>query len=240
MPERQKKFLSQLGIEAQVLSPAIMSALTSVKIVAVLNQQDISWIMVNNLTDAVAAISARKISKGCRPLIKIEIEPNSEIPKSIPKEVIAGVDAWTFPSHRLMSLYPEALQNRTVVIPEDFSLDWESISPKRDSKMLAWVGPLDGNIDRLKKAIQYIDDSDGYSFKVCGTGKARYVMEAVRKSRGMDHPERVEWIGENFNLAQVLSDVSGIIQAGLDINAVEYTAKAHGWEIITIEDSKNS
>ncbi len=234
LPGKFADELASRGVSTQRLSPTLLGAFTAVKIASALGKENIHCIHAYNLRDAMSAISGREISKGVKPKIVVEVAPNSAVPKSIPADICAGVDAWIFPSKRLLDLYPDNLKCKTLLPPVDLSIDWQKAKPNPSANHLCWVGALDGNIDRLKTAIQIVDDNEGLSLRVCGTGKARYVMEAVRKQRGMEHPERVEWLGENFDIAEVLSGASAIVQAGLDPCGTESQARGRGWQLLQV------
>lgn len=236
---RLREMLRIYDTLCQALSPTLLGAFTAVKIGSALGKEDFDCIHANNLKDAMAAISGRKISKGGQPKVVVEISPNTEIPKSIPADIRAAVDAWIFPSQRLRDRYPKDLKSPVVIPPANFELNWTDINPTTDQSQYAWIGNLDQNITRLKSAIEIIDRMAGEAkFRICGTGKARYVMDAVRKSRGMDHPERVEWLGENYELVKILPCVNSIIQAGQDPINAESEASARGWQLLIPQASQ--
>ncbi|MCC8117959.1 MAG: hypothetical protein LIP09_04305 [Bacteroidales bacterium] len=236
---RLREMLRNYDTLCQALSPTLLGAFTAVKIGSALGKEVFDCIHAYNLKDAMAAISGRKISKGGQPKVVVEISPNTEIPKSIPADIRAAVDAWVFPSQRLRDRYPKDLKNPVVIPPANFELNWSDINPTTDQSQYAWIGNLDQNITRLKSAIEIIDRMAGEAkFRICGTGKARYVMDAVRKSRGMDHPERVEWLGENYDLVKILPCVNSIIQAGQDPINAESEASARGWQLLIPQASQ--
>ncbi len=236
---RLREMLRNYDTLCQTLSPTLLGAFTAVKIGSALGKEDFDCIHAYNLKDAMAAISGRKISKGGQPKVVVEISPNTEIPKSIPADIRAAVDAWVFPSQRQRDRYPKDLKKPVVIPPANFELNWSDINPTTDQSQYAWIGNLDQNITRLKSAIEIIDRMAGEAkFRICGTGKARYVMDAVRKSRGMDHPERVEWLGENFDLVKILPCVNSIIQTGQDPIDAESEASARGWQLLIPQASQ--
>ncbi|MCM1225006.1 MAG: hypothetical protein NC548_62200 [Lachnospiraceae bacterium] len=184
------------------------------------------------IKDAMAAISARKIAKR-RPKVTMLILPNTNAPKGIPAEVREGVDKWIFPSERLRSLYPQGLKNAVVEPPLDKGFAGvPSVDEK--ARRYAWVGPIDGNTERLKKAIEWINSRpEECSLLVFGEGKAGNVMPAVRLARSIENSDRIAWMGKDFSPADCKTPLSAIIQAGLDPTPLENKLKSCGLPLLS-------
>lgn len=213
-----------------VITPSWLSPMTSMNVRYAIDSHPGHNITVFRLKDAMAAISARSISK-VSPQIIVRIPPNAKPPKGIPHDVSQGVDLWIFPTERLRNLYPQDLKNTKVEIPVDTRFKGK---PKHasDSKHYVWIGDIDGNTERLKKAIQWIDAQKDGSLMVYGTGKAQHVMPAVKLARAVSHPDRISWMGQPISETDCDTPICGILQAGLDPTPLENRFNAAGIPLI--------
>ncbi|MCM1452324.1 MAG: hypothetical protein NC102_08690 [Clostridium sp.] len=221
-----------------VVAPSWLSPFTAMSVRYAIDSHSDQEILAMRIKDAMASISARKIAKK-RPKITMLILPNSKAPKGVPAEVKEGVDKWIFPSERLRALYPHGLKNAIVEPPVDKGF---SAFPTIDEKArrYAWVGPIDGNTERLKKAIEWINSRpEECSLLVFGEGKAGNVMPAVRLARSIENPDRIAWMGQKFSPADCKTPFTAIIQAGLDPTPLENKLKSHGLPLINIYQSSN-
>lgn len=211
----------------QRISPSLLSPMTSMNVRYAIDSRDDDEVLAVRIADAMAAISARSIARR-KPRIVVRVLPNSEPPKGIPADVRQGVDCWLFPSERMRALYPADLKN-AIVDPEiDMEFDGK---PQHDpqARHYVWVGPIDGNTERLKTAINWVNalDEDA-SLAIYGEGKARNVMPAVKLARSIEHPDRVEWIGAAPTANNLDRPITAVLQAALDPTPLELRLQRDG------------
>lgn len=217
------------GIRCDEMQPSFLSVFTAMSIASEVDKKAYTIVEVSRIDDAMAAVSARKLAASHFSIVMVA-KANSAVPKSIANDVKNGVDGWIFQSERLKALYPEDLKNAAVIMPMAEKKIAHTL-PLIEARSLPahgrllWMGPLDGNTDRLKAAIEAVDAADGaLSLVVCGTGKARHTMPAVRLSRAVNERlgrEAIQWRGEEFSLEHEAEQSDGIIQAGLDPSELE-------------------
>lgn len=214
-----------------IVHPSWLSPLTSMQVRYAIDSRCDDEITAFRIKDAMAAISARSIAKR-KPKVTMRIMPNSKPPKGIPADVKAGVDRWIFPTGRLRDLYPSDLNGATVETIVDTAFDGKpSHSPQ--AAYYAWIGGIDGNTERLKKAIEWIDSQAGdCTLAVFGIGKARNVMPAVKLARSIFHPDRISWMGQPMTASHCDVPFTAVIQAGLDPTPLENRFAAEGIPLI--------
>ena len=215
------------GILVERISSSWLSAFTAAKIARAVDKSGCEIVEIYNLTDAMAAVSSRKIARS-RFAIVCSIPANTEAPKGIPTEIRRGVDAWAFTSQESAADFPSDLKNKTVIPATHFGIkelaELKSIAPRK----YLFVGPLT-DFDRLKQAIADTDCApDGTALRICGTGKARYVMAEVRHARGIEHPERIEWAGADYDLGNEITRADAVIKSHRDITDTEAYIMSRG------------
>lgn len=222
--EQELQLFNREGIATQSIRPAFLSAFTSMLIAGALKKSTPRAIVAFRIKDAQAAISARKLSEARDMKIVVQVTPNSPKPISIPSEVKNNVDLWIFPSQRLAALYPADI-TKTVLpmaLPEDFDTTADTCA-----NAFIWAAPIDGNTERLCLALRTIDNLPTLpqqpepSIAICGQGKARNTMPAVRAHRAMQHPARVKWLAEGYNLHDLCKGSAGILQGAPDATPIE-------------------
>jgi len=203
-----------------IVRPSCLSPLTSMIVRYAIDSRPDNEIVVFRIKDAMAAISARTIAKR-KPMITMRILPNSKPPKGIPSDVRAGVDRWIFPSKRMRGLYPADLKDACIETMVDTGFDGEPIHDPT-AKYYVWIGGIDGNTERLKKAIKWIDSRpEDCTLAVFGVGKARNVMPAVQLARAIEHPDRITWMGQPMTAQHCNTPITAVIQAGPDPSPLE-------------------
>ncbi|MCC8114807.1 MAG: hypothetical protein LIP03_12630 [Bacteroidales bacterium] len=217
------RLLDERGVRVEPLERAALSAFTSMRLAKAIDRTAAQAVLVTTIPDAMAAVSARKLAKSkfriiCAP------RPNEPVPTGLAEDIRRGVDAWVFPSERQRQAYPQDLNRAEVIglVDPDFSptLPQPGAVPR-----IVWIGPIDGNTQRLIRAIEQIDLPErDCELMVCGTAKAQSVMPAVHRSRAINHPERVMWTGENYELADEAAKGCAIVQSGLDPDPIETAA----------------
>lgn len=204
--------MAEAGLFCAVMHPSPISALTALQIASEADKCAASHVRVSRVADAMAAVSARKVAK--KPFkIVMEVEPCAETPRRIPHDILAGVDAWIFPAES--AVWPDIPTARVIIMPPCgeplASLPLVAPADARDGGAAPlWIGPIDGNYDRLQQAIDSV--APGQTLRICGTGKARHTMPIVRRSR--EKNAAIEWLGEECNLADELARATSIIQSG--------------------------
>lgn len=221
------KIWKEYGIDVDLMSPHFLSAFTANKIARVADQYGCKVVEVYNTTNAIAAVSARKIAKG-RFAIVCSIPANREAPKGIAVEIRREVDAWVFTSHESAADFPTDLKNKTVIPATHFGIDKWAESRSGTPQKYLYIGPLT-DFDRLRQAIADTDNApDGTTLRICGTGKARYVMAEVHHARHISHPERIVWLGEGYDLDKEAYRSDAAIKSHRDITDTEAYIMSHG------------
>ena len=223
---------AERGAHIGYISPSALSAFTAMKVRKELNKGAYDMVAVSDLGNAMAAISAREISRDVR--IAYFVASNADVPKGIPADIRNGVDAWIFPSQRLCDAFPDSLKRKLVVPAADVDGIIEGkVAGSGSPLRMAWIGPINGNTQRLIDAINAIDEApEGALLTVCGTGKAQMAMPAVRQSRAICHPERVVWVGEGGDIVATVSEASAVVQSGMDAIGIEMGAAVMGRKLV--------
>lgn len=211
--------------------PSWLSPMTAMNVRYAIDSRSDDEVVAVRMPDAMAAISARSIA-GRKPRVTVRVLPNSRPPKGIPAAVRQGVDRWLFPSERMRVLYPADLKDAVVEPLIDTDFDGHPVHDPH-ARHYAWVGAIDGNTERLKKAINWVNSlDDDAALSIYGTGKARNVMPAVKLSRSIEHPERIKWIGQPLTAANIAGPMTAIIQAGLDPTPLELRLQSEGIPVV--------
>lgn len=219
--------LAQQGFYFSQMQASWLSPITAMRIAKEIERQEACAVVVHTVTDAMAAISARKLVNNTIQVV-VSVLPNSKVSNNITDEIIAGVDKWIFPSQRLMQKYPPTLKNTSIRTPWDYDMSLPDASEREpeEGRML-WMGSVDANIPRLMRAIDKVGKDGGASILiVVGTGKAQHVMRAVRKARAISCPQCVVWKGEEYDLEEELKLASSIVQSQDDATGSEMRASS--------------
>lgn len=204
--------MAEAGLFCAEMRPSPISALTALQIASEADKNAATHVRVIRIPDAMAATSARKVAK--RPFkIVMEIEPCAEPPRRIPRDILAGVDAWIFPAES--AVWPDIPTARVIIMPPcgEPLATLPLVTPadtRNGGAHPLWIGPIDGNYDRLLQAVETVGPDQ--TLRICGTGKARHTMPIVRRSR--EKNASIEWLGDEYNLADELARATSIIQSG--------------------------
>ncbi|MDE7376209.1 MAG: hypothetical protein K2N16_05115, partial [Muribaculaceae bacterium] len=106
--------MAEAGLFCAVMHPSPISALTALQIASEADKCAATHVHVSRLDDAMAAVSARKVAKSPFKII-MEIEPCAEPPRRIPRDILAGVDAWIFPDD--IAVWPDVPPTRVIIMP---------------------------------------------------------------------------------------------------------------------------
>lgn len=215
--ERQKQ-IDSLGFNTHYVSPTLLSAFTSMTIATECTNRNVRLVHTFRPQDAMAAISARKISKNRDFKIALEFPDNAPRPRSLAKDIVSGVDAWIFATDRLADIASSS-QKPCLVISPSLTATGSLTLPASAEKAqhLLWAGPLEKNIDNLKAAIRLVADSGGTTrLSVLGTGSARYAMQAVKMARVLPDPTLVRWLGDTYALDTLMPEITAIVQSQPD------------------------
>lgn len=204
--------MAEAGLFYAVMHPSPISALTALQIASEADKCAATHVRVSRVADAMAAVSARKVAKSPFKII-MEVEPCAEPPRRIPRDILAGVDAWIFPAE--IAVWPDIPTARVIILPPcgEPLASLPLVAPadtRNGGAHPLWIGPIDGNYDRLRQAVEVVGPDQ--TLRICGTGKARHTMPIVRRSR--EKNAAIEWLGETYNLTDELARATSIIQSG--------------------------
>lgn len=235
LPAIALEAFANFGMSVTDLSPALLSAMTSLKVSKAIGNADYDIVMVDSMDNAMAAISARKLNPKATFRLVYFVKPDSEIPKSVHKDIRAGVDGWLFPSQRLYDSYPQELKNKAVVVPVSLAglkVERECLSVP----VIAWIGPI-MHADLLKEAIEEVEVQQGrFMLRVAGAGQAKTVMPLVRLARALQHGANVEWTGDSYDIAKEMANCSAVLRTAPDITPTETIALQNGIPLIRAAD----
>lgn len=224
------EMMQQRGIYAEHLSPTLLSAFTALKAGKLIDKLYASLVVASNLSDAAAGLSGCTIAKHKAKTVVMP-QPSVAAPRGIPTAIVRGVAGWVFPSQRCLNSYHEELAMATVIGPvthEPFAAPYADAA----SSML-WAGSIDGNSARLRRAIRLIDDSEQWSkLAIFGTGKAQEVMPAVRDSRAIAHPQKIEWLPQGTLLPDAALHASAVVQTASDASGLELAIAENGRQLL--------
>lgn len=227
----ETKAFDDRGMRLMTVSPSLISAFTSMKIAKAIDRNYADIVDVSRLEDAIAAISAKKLSEKKDFKIVYRVMPNSPVPLSIPNEILSGVDGWLFSSQRLMQEYPQQCKSPQIlqcISFEDFGHDEKPIC---DEVVISWIGNI-VNTERLRQCLDAVERSGAFTLRVCGTGKAKDVMPLVRMARHMPNGNKVIWVGEEYRLLPEITACHAAIITDNDISAFETAlARSGAWLI---------
>lgn len=232
LPEEALKAFDGFGMMVTCLSPAMMSAMTSMKIARATKKEYFDVVMVDSMDNAMAAVSARQLDKGHDFKLVFCVPPDTDAPKSMPKDIARGVDAWIFPSQRLADLYPDGLNSPTVIQP--VSLAGTAITKEAQSApTIGWIGDI-RHSEGLKTALGEVDEQDGrFVLRIAGAGQAKTVMPLVRLSRALVHAGNVVWVGEGYDTAREMCMCDAVLRTAPDITIPETIALQNGIPLIS-------
>lgn len=235
LPEKALTAFADFGMPVTELSPALLSAMTSLKVSKALGNADYGVVMVDSMDNAMAAISARKLNTKAPFSLAYYVKPDSEVPKSVHKDIRAGVDGWLFPSHSLCDAYPSELKDKTVMPPVSLA----GIKVERESHavpVITWIGPII-HAHLLKEAIEEVEAQQGrFMLRIAGAGQAKTVMPLVRLARALQNGANVEWTGESYDIARELAKCSAVLRTAPDITTTETIALQNGITLIRPAD----
>lgn len=205
--------------------------------------------MTYKITDAMAAISARKIktddNKKIPYPIFLFIASSTEIPLTIQKDVASNIDAIIFENEKIKGAW-EKVKNLNLIKHEEI-ISLPASSPKHqnptkknnsEKQILGFVGPLSKG-EKLKKLIDGVNNIAQESrpkIIVAGTGKARYIMPIVKIARA--NRLDIEWLGEREDLENMYSQLDCFFVSGDSFTEDEKRLLADGVYAINEENIK--
>lgn len=214
------KIWKNYGIDVVRVSPCILSAITALKIAREADRSGCMIVEVYSLADAIAAVSARKIAR-LKFGIVYSVPCGATPPKGIASEIRREVDAWVFTGESSAAAYPTDLRNKTIIGATHFGIQEIHEEKTGTPQTYLMAGPLT-DFNRLRQAITDTDAApEGTILRICGTGKARYVMAEVRYARHIRHPERIQWTGDNSDPEKEALLADAAIKGHDDVTAIE-------------------
>lgn len=240
LSEAEKKLRDEYYVPTVEVSPTWLGAFTSIKVAKAINREKAGAVEVTSLADLIIAISARKIAKPNDVKIIANLPPNSPTPLSIPKEYLQETDLWIFPSERMHKAFSEKGNLRNaVIIPTAYFGNINTATEinsanNSGSAMVVLLTPKP-DTDRLVAIINEVDaHPEPIDLYLIGKADAATVMPAVRHSRYISHPERIHWLGNDYDLPTLLSESRAVIKADADISVLESAIYAFGGTVIDI------
>lgn len=246
LPALELTLREQYFISTDETAPAWLSAFTAMKLAKAADKNGASTIEIGNTDDIIAAVSARKLIKTAGVKIIVNLPPDFPTPLSLPGEYLREVDLWVFPSERMRTEYAELgqLKRSEVIIPVCFDEKILAAAETQPCKKREKPSPADKltylvilrpqcDTGLLNEIIDTVDAADR-DIRVLFLGQSRAcdIMPVIRHSRNTLHPERYEWLGDDYDLAGLLSSGATVIKAGKDITSAEAAAPLFGASII--------
>lgn len=232
LPGKALEAFSGFGMMVSDLSPALLSAMTAMKIAKAVNKEEPDVVMVDSMDNAMAAVSARNMNLKKNFRLVFCVTPNSEIPKGVPNDIAKDVDAWIFPSDRLANLYPEGLNNPTILQPVSLA-GAEVARQPHSTPVIGWIGDI-RYPEGLKEALEEVDAQNGrFTLRIAGAGLAKTVMPLVRLSRALVHKDNVVWVGESYDVVAETGKCDAVLHTAPDLTPVETIAVQNGIPVIT-------
>lgn len=240
LSEAEKKLREEYFLPTVEVSPTWLGAFTSMKVAKAINREKAGAVEVTSLADLIVAISAREIAKYDDVKIIANLPPNSPTPLSIPEEYLQETDLWIFPSERMHKAISEKgrLRNAAIIPTAYFgNIDTTTQINSANKSGYAMVVILTPkpDTDRLVAIINEVDaHREPIVLNFIGKADAATVMPAVRHSRYISHPERIHWLGNDYDLPTLLCESRAVIKADADITALESAIYAFGGTVIDI------
>lgn len=225
---RKVEELSIHGVKVIDHSPTLLSAFAAMRIASIIDKEDIDVIEASNTKDAMAALSATQLARKKNVMVIMNIPPNSQPPKTIPGEIRRKVDAWIFPSHRLLNAYPHDIRNAVVIPTTSFAYPCD-IPPAANAKpVVSWIGDIT-RPDKLKLYLEEAEATEGdLSVRISGAGDAAKVMPVVRLSRHLDRMKDIIWVGEKYDTEAEIANSDALFTTNDDITEIEAAALLSG------------
>lgn len=246
LPSFELTLRERYFISTDETAPAWLSAFTAMKLAKAVDKTGATAIEIGRTDDIIAAISARKLTKTAGVKIIVNLPSDFPTPLSLPGEYIREVDLWVFPSERMRAEYADLgqLKRSEVIFSTCFdekilaAAETQSCEKKEkpaSADSLTYLVILRPQCDTvvMNKIIDTVDAADrDIRVLFLGQSRAGEIMPVIRHSRNTLHPERYEWLGDNYDLAGLLSAGATVIKAGKDITSAEAAAPLFGASII--------
>lgn len=210
--------LTDHGVIVEDLEPSPMSFLTAMRIASLCKKHTPSLVMAYSIVDAMGAISARELTRKRSDDFKVAFRVTSRmaVPRSIPKAVRKGIDTWIFDSENSREAWHGLVvgcQTCTIARPEVMFHVEHTTDKDIDATLaeLVFIGKMDkaANLSKMVDAMANLEPEQRPAIRVSGTGKARYVMPVVKKSRLMNLD--ITWLGDDFDLTSEIARADGFI-----------------------------
>lgn len=203
------------------LKPSFVSALTAMRIARAADRHVPDVVEVSALADAMAAVSAKKLHLKQNFKIAYHVKPNSVLPDRIPRDICDNVDFWVFPSRRQADAYGDAKGKKIILNKPYFgalNAVWPTEAPY---PTLLWLGEIKSP-DRLIAVMDTMEACHGkVRLRICGAGKARAVMPAVRHSRHLQCAGSISWAGADFDINEEIGACTAGVRTDNDITTLE-------------------
>ena len=211
------------GHEVELMRPAFWSAFTAAAIASRLKTFGADRVETERLKDAVAAVSARKLTTEKSFEIAVRVPRNSG-PWPHASRLDGEDIRWIYPSGRLA----EAFGTEGAVEPLD-------IPPADDMRhdtgfvRYAFFGDdAPATYLRLKEAVEAIAANPDATLHVYGEFTARHVMPVVRRCKALEIDNRVIWHGKDYDFNRAVLDADRILLSQYEPTDTELLAASSG------------
>lgn len=250
-----EQHVSDVNLEFRNIVPSRFSFLTSMRIATECKKEKPDAIIVFRHIDAVAALSARKLStdkSGCAPYpIFLYALYDGLVPRNISGEVADQIDGIIFDCPETRSRW-EKLQNfdkikkEYLLYPPGGDAVQEDIQTLREAGfddhgtpinnqplVIGYVGPI-GEGTTLKKLLDEVigmPENERPKIIVLGTARASVVMPLVKKARA--NCLNVDWKGDEYEKTEITSQIQAFIASSPALSTFEKQLMANGVPMLT-------
>ena len=238
---------ADIGADIDAIETAAPSFAIAMQLASALKKKRYEAVLVHTNRQAIAAISAKKIAGKAQSSYAIIYQPLrcDETPRNIPAEISAETALWIFEDEEMRRQYKKiaARPPRSSAIlppayfgpaiPADFApAEYTPGGPLR----LLWLDEISDYIlmSNAVKAVASLPGDD-IEFTVCGTGKARHIMPAVRAASD-DKRHTYNWKGNEYDYAAEASRAHAAIAGHTYTTDVQLDLMRRGIPVLGAED----
>lgn len=223
----------------QKIRPSRFSFFTSLRIATECKHKTPAAILTYNLTDTIAAVSARELRKDDQPLFPIfmYVQHMTSLPKSIPSKIAKNLSGMIFETESEKKRW-ESVRNfeeieYKAVIPTPAQFEQLNIKSTFRAKSLSdltigYIGPIANGLTlktHLEKAGR-LDTDNQPLILVAGTAKARFIMPIVKRAKA--NKLNINWLGDDMAMNEIIEQIDAFIPSGEALSTIEKQALANG------------
>jgi len=236
--------LAQHGVNIEEIEASMMSIKTSMRLARICKTLTPDLVIVDRIKDLIAAVSGRELvrKRGKDFLIGYRKRHDETINTLDPITIYKGIDVWLYETTTTRS---HSVHNyNTGEVPAD-EIDYAKgavagrpqamlhVEHTPNKNILTYIGAMGKceNIASIINAIANLDEAKRPEIRICGTGKARYVMPVVKRSQAMGID--IKWLGDDYDIATELTHAGGFILSDTWYDSNEVRALALGIPPVT-------